>query len=217
MTWLKSQNLLVRTELHVPWGVCDIVACEADPQKVEARKKLRQFSKIGSHSKIALFLATPDEDQTRGISQERLCQQFAVGGNRSRIDHEIESLIKHHFLFRTRSGCLRSRNGWKPLHSRLVAVELKLEKVRQALGQATRNQGFADESYVAFPYDLAKQVLESDRRHMFLSDGVGVLGVSDTNCKCLIHPIRKRDRIDSSVELHVVDKFWSEFKSGSYS
>ena len=42
-----------------------------------------------------------------------------------------------------------------PLHDRIVAVEMKLSGIADALDQALQNKAFAEESYVAFPTDVA--------------------------------------------------------------
>ncbi len=40
--WLERQNLLVKPEFLLPWGVCDFVAVAFRSENVKKRLKLRQ-------------------------------------------------------------------------------------------------------------------------------------------------------------------------------
>ncbi len=43
------------------------------------------------------------------------------------------------FIVRTDTQALQKINGWMPLQKRLVAVELKLSRVEEAISQAVNN------------------------------------------------------------------------------
>jgi len=61
---------------------------------------------------------------------------------------------------------------------RVVAVELKLEKVGEALGQAKRNAPHCDWSYVAMPSDRVRK-LKCSTRLRFRKEGIGLIEVHE--------------------------------------
>jgi len=100
----------------------------------------------------------------------------------------------------------RRQRGWRPLHTRLVAVELKLTRVAQALRQALAYRAFFPEVYVAFPAEVAESVRSSGR---FLN-GVGLLSVTPAGCRVLIEAGEPHEGLtDWNVERQV-NKFWRE-------
>lgn len=60
---------------------------------------------------------------------------------------------------------------------KVVAIEAKLCKWRNALQQAYRNRCFADKSYVLLPIDAASRALHNERE--FRSRGVGICSLSE--------------------------------------
>ena len=110
----------------------------------------------------------------------------------------------------------RRRGEWKPLHSRLVAVELKLSRVADALHQAYNNLLAVDESYVAFPRDMAQHVAARRGRwslwDRYWVHGIGLLAVDDGACSVLI-PVRPNAEADPRQLGRQVEKFWRERKA----
>jgi len=89
---------------------------------------------------------------------------------------------------------LHRKRGWRPLHTRLVAVELKLDYVRQAIRQARGYQCAFEETYVALPRDRAEAVVANRRQAENLSrlhaHGIGLLGVSERDCAELLPAVK---------------------------
>jgi hypothetical protein len=95
------------------------------------------------------------------------------------------------------------RKGWRPLHRRIIAVELKLSKVAAVLRQARENRPHVDESYVAVPLDVVvSRVPKTDW------NGIGLIGVGQEGCQVLI-PAQARHGVSHLVD-HQVEKFWRE-------
>jgi len=99
------------------------------------------------------------------------------------------------------------QKNWRPLHRRLLAVELKLTRIAQGLRQAESYRAFFGEALVAFPANVALRV---PRR-----EGIGVLAVGATGCRVLIPSVPMvwgespaAWRIEQQVE-----KFWRERKA----
>ena len=107
-------------------------------------------------------------------------------------------------------------NGWMPLQDRLVAVEMKLSRIDEAMRQALNNLGFAEESYVALPSDVAHRVAASAVRWSgFFDAGIGVLSVAGDGCAVLVPGPQEPCESDSAIRLYCVEKFWRTRVRGS--
>ena len=154
--WLASRGLMTKPEFTTPWGICDLVGVAFDTEKVTTRLALRQLRPIGPPLRIGILLKVPDEDAKRGLRPPRLAAHYAGLLSPEQVDRELEYLIKGRFVTVSRTGSLRRVNGWMPMHRSIVAVELKLHRVAEALRQARANLSFAEESYVGLPAAVAK-------------------------------------------------------------
>ncbi len=209
--WLQSRGFLVRTESPLPWGICDVVACKPNSANLSRRLAHGQVHVLGSHLRALLFSVIPHAAPA-SMTLGDLCARFS-GHEASGIERELETLVRRRFVDVTPSGAYRARNGWTPLHSRLLAVELKLRRVTAALGQARRNLAFADESYVGLPMSLAKRMASGSRRR-FSDYGVGLIGVAKGDCRVLIASKPKPGAVDKVLQATIVERFWRDFKKG---
>jgi len=206
--WLESRRLLTKPEFATPWGICDLVGVAFDPEKVAARLSLRQSRPIGPPLRIGILLKIPDENARRGITPARLAAHYTGLLSRKQVEHELEHLIKGRFVTRNRRGSLRRMNGWMPMHETLIAVELKLRRVAEALRQAKANLYFAEESYVGLPAPVAKAVASGRGKQDFVREGVGILAVYRTKCKIILEPGRNGTRPDPVTQTHCLERFW---------
>jgi hypothetical protein len=204
--WLESRHLTIKREFRLPWGICDFAACRIDPKRFQHRRSLGQRQSIGTHLRVILYSLIPDESRKKGIGIRRLRHKVGDHINESRVEEEVETLIKRRFVFRTPSGCLKSRNGWKPLQNLVVAVEAKLSRIADVHHQALRNLSFADESFAALPESCAIRLGERGLRR-FADEGIGVLGVHKQGCSIILPPQRRRELIDPVVQMHGVEQF----------
>ena len=103
-----------------------------------------------------------------------------------------------------------------PIHERLVAVELKLSRIEEAMHQAMNNLGFADESYVALPAVVARRVASNPSRWSeFFDAGVGLLSVSRHRCDVLMQPHKAAGWPDPAIQLYCAEKFWRTRAKGN--
>ena len=207
--WLRSAGLQVKAEFVSPWGICDLVGLSFNQISVATRLRLRQTKAVSSITRAALLLRIPDEDQKRSITLDGLVRQCAPAVSEQVARDEIERLIADRFVVRTARGRLQRKNGWVPLQERLVAIELKLSRVEEAMRQARSNLGFADESYVALPADVAHAVASRSSRYaQFFASGVGVLAVTRHRCE-VVAPARGMGAWkDEVAQFYCVEKFW---------
>jgi hypothetical protein len=209
--WLLSQGLLVKREFPLPWGICDLVGCSFNKKSVKKRLAFGQKKTVGSHLRVALLSMIPDREEARSISVEKLHGAFAGFVDESQIRIELERLERDKFVVQTPEGAFQRVNGWLPLHRRLVAVELKLTRVDDALHQAINNLGFADESYVGLPADVAKRLINSKRKSQFADSRVGVIAVDSARCKILLKPNLGKASGDEVIQMHCVERFWRSY------
>ena len=75
--WLRSLGLMTKREFTNPWGVCDLVGCSLNEQRVAQRLALRQRNVIGPPFRIALLARIPDRDTGRTITLKKLQRDHA--------------------------------------------------------------------------------------------------------------------------------------------
>lgn len=207
--WMKRANLHVKTEFVTPWGICDLVGLSFNSEHVSHRLSQRQRKTVASITRAALLLDVPDVEDRKSISMDRLTQRFASTIGEEHVTAEVEQLIADGFLVRTNRGRLQKLNGWMPLQNRLVAVELKLSRVEEALAQAKANLGFAEESYAAFPMPMARRIAGDPLPwSSYFDDGIGLIGVLRQRCEVLIPCAPLSSSYDPAVRLYCVEKFW---------
>jgi len=207
--WMKSSGMAVKSEFVAPWGICDLVGLTFNPDNVAHRLQLQQTRAISSITSAVLLLQIPDVESRRSTTLDRLVRQCAPSIPEEVVSKETTRLIADRFVVSSSRGRLQKLNGWMPLHDRLVAVELKLQRIEEAMRQALNNLGFAEESYVGLPHEVAHRVVSSvSRRSGFLEAGVGLLSVAHKGCEVLIPARRDRSWTDTAIQFYCVEKFW---------
>jgi hypothetical protein len=207
--WLRAAGLSVKAEFAAPWGICDLVGVSFRQKSIKHRMRLGQSQSITSISRALVLLSIPDEETGRSVSLKALVEEYSSSIPSHIVDSHTTRLISEGFVISTSSGELQRRNGWFPLHKRLVAVELKLHRIEEVLSQAQNNLMFATESYVALPKDVAIRVSEKRARWApFFESGVGLISVTKRACDVLIRPRRQPSTTDNIIQFCCVEKFW---------
>jgi len=206
--WLEGQGLVIKAEFALPWGICDLVGLSFDERKVVKRLSFRQFRPVGPMRRVELLQHIPDQESGSAITLGRL--QKSVGGALFGLgfEQELGTLIADRFVVRRKGGSLQKVNGWAPLHDRIIAVELKLSRVCEALAQATMNRAFATESYIALPAKVAERLTNGGRYSELEKVGIGVLGVTASACKVVLPVSHQRNELDANLQMHCVERFW---------
>jgi hypothetical protein len=188
--WLQRQRLLVKPEFGLPWGVCDLVGLAFNKHQVRKRLSFRQYHPIGPIQRVELLSCIPELESGGAITLGRLQKMAATASFGQTLDRDLNALIADRFVVVSKKGSFQKVNGWAPLHQRIVAVELKLRRISDALSQAESNRSFATESYVALPAEIAQRFVSSRRRTDFIASGVGILGVSPNSCRVVLPHLR---------------------------
>jgi hypothetical protein len=206
--WLTRSGLKVKREFTLPWGVCDLVGVKLDARKVKLRLSYGQTRAVGPVLRLLVLSRIPDCGSGKSIRFERLLRDLSHSVEPEVLSRELVTLMRDRFIKSTKRGSFQKLNGWAPLHFRIVAVELKLNRISEALGQAGSNRAFATDSYVALPMRRAVRVAHSERANSLVRRGIGLLGVSQRACFELIKPRTTKGISDEIVQSHVVERFW---------
>jgi hypothetical protein len=204
--WMSGAGLAVRAEFVTPWGICDLVGLQLRREYALRRIALRQTRPVGSLRRAALLLAIPDAESEKAISLAKLAR-VCGSGTVDEISGDVTRLLADRFIVQSRNGFQRI---WSPIYDRLVAIELKLDRVEEALRQARKNLLFVEESFVALPAITANRVLKNAQRsRAFFDCGIGLLSVGPTSCNVLIESKNSNRSIDEAVRLYSGEKFWT--------
>lgn len=214
LQWLSRQHLLVKSEFVLPWGICDLVGLSFNQEQVARRLALRQHRPIGPLQRIDLLRHIPDAESGSAITLNRLRKSAEDGEVACPFERDLQMLIANRFVIATNHGSLQKVNGWMPLHERIVAIELKLYRISEAIAQALSNRAFATESYIALPAKTAERLVRSARHPEFRRTGIGVLGVTRTTCKVLVPAVQVVEP-DATLQTHCVERFWRTRDSSS--
>lgn len=213
--WLKSKGLLIKREFPTPWGICDLVGCSFNRQNVKKRLRLGQKKPIGSHFRVLLLSQIPEKEDGPPISSIRLVKMFSEFFDNEQITLELNRLKRDKFVHQTHSGTFYKLNGWMPIHKRIVALELKLSRVRDGLRQAITNLEFADESYVGLPMQVATRLTKSSVFPLIIEHGVGVVGLDSEDYRVLRTAKCARQSTDIVLQTHCVERFWKDYLKGN--
>lgn len=208
--WLKAEQLSARTEMALPWGICDVVGVQLNPSRVRQRLSLGQRLPIGPPSRVFVLLHIPDEKAGYSIRLRTLQRKLGPILDADTVKTDVDVLQARKFITETRHGLQRS-NGWYPLENRICAVELKLYRVSEALQQAVRHLAATTECYVGLPSDIATRVAASTRRRQFEDLGIGILSITRESCKIALQAARRKSGEAHPTEtprMHLVERFW---------
>lgn len=204
--WMRRTGLNVKREFSLPWGICDLVGVSFNERRVGIRIAHGQFHAIATPQRISLLHQIPDEKTRRSIAIKDLYSRFDGLFSTDTLERELDHLVRGKFIRSLSSGRFQSKNGWAPLHKRIVAVELKLNRIQEAFEQACCNRAFASESYVALPSRTARRLMRTSRLAFFRKNRIGILAVGARSCvqvlpsSCTQH--------DPLLQAHCVERFW---------
>lgn len=214
-SWLTKLGLTVKEEFPTPWGICDLVGVSFRKKGAEQRKQLGQLSSIGPLARIEVFNRIPDVQTNRSVKLADLLLGFGGFITEEELTRHLQHLIRSRFVTVTQNGHLQRRDGWVPLHKKIVAVELKLSRVEDALDQASSHLVFATHAYVAFPEELALRVVRGQRRAEFEAAGIGIIGVLHRGARVLLPSRSETQRQTRTLQMHCVERFWRTQVTGS--
>jgi hypothetical protein len=206
LRWLCEQGLLVQMEEFVtPWGVADLLGIRFNVDRVQARVAAGHLDPVSDAHAMQLLLSLPTGGKSKRISD--VARKFVPLFGSALFERAVRNLIRKRFVV-PKGALLVRRTEWMPFHEQLVAVELKLRRVDEALAQARRHKAITAESYVGMPAVIAERVAFTERRSEFEDAGVGLLSVQDGICKVLIPPDLSAKTLIEAQELCAAEACW---------
>lgn len=214
--WLRRRGLLVREEFHTQVGICDLVGFQLDQERLKQRLVLGQKRPLGPRLRVHLWLLLPDTDAGSSLSLDELAKHYSGLCSEEEIAHSLDQLVAGGLAVRLKPNHYSKSSAWYPLHKEIVAVELKLSRLVEAIAQARRYLGFATSSYVAAPADRARAWLEHRGQEYFRAESVGLLAVRPSRVETLVQcPAPPADLQNEVACAHAVERFFSSFVKGS--
>ena len=214
-SWLLGQGFQTKIEFSMPWGICDLVGCRLQEDQLEKRLKLGQRWPVGPLTRVAVLLRLSQARSTGSLSLKKLHSDLDPLFGHAEVNTHVAELRKRRFLNTSDQNEMQSLATWLPLHERLVAIELKLNRVSDALYQAKLNREFADESYVALPFEVAQRAKLREVDYGFPELGIGLLAVASSRVEVLLPPQRAPTMI-SELQVHATERFFRNwFKDSS--
>jgi hypothetical protein len=208
--WLTGQTLLVKQEYRTPWGICDLVGLELEQSRVTARRLLGQRVPIGPPPRIALLREVPWAETGQSVSLAILSS--VLGRPVGEIAKDAKELLARGFLVKCNDGAYQSRCTWVPLHRRIITIELKVDRINEAIQQARAHRLFATQSYIGLPAPLAERTYA--RSEELQAEGVGLLSVCASGATVLVPaPTLPATEGDAVLQMHCVERFWRDFIS----
>jgi hypothetical protein len=206
LRWLCEQGLLVQMEEFVtPWGVADVLGIRFSIDRVQARIAAGHLDPVGDAHAVQLLLSLPTGGKSRRISD--VARKFEPLFGPALFERAVRNLMRKKFVVQDGVSLVR-RTDWMPYHEQLVAVELKLRRVDEALAQARRHKAITAESYVGMPAVIAERVAFTERRADFEAAGVGLISVQDSACEVLIPPDFSAETVIEAQQLSAAEACW---------
>jgi len=206
--WLMSQDLVTKSEFSLPWGICDLVGCSFNKKHIQKRLQYGQTKPIGPQIRVLILSKIPDVHERKSILLNDLRKYFKNSLSLDKISFEANKLISDKFVQITNDGRLQKLNGWVPLQKKIMAIELKLNRIHDVLHQATCNLEFADESFAGLPFEVAHRLIERKKVEHFAQKGIGILGIKSDKCEVLLQPNPMKSKPNPVLQTHCVERFW---------
>lgn len=205
LRWLGDAGLVQVEEFVTPWGVADMLGIRPNLDRVQARIAAGHLEPVGDTHAVQLLLSLPAGGKPRRISD--VARKFEPFLGPALFERAVRNLIRKRFVIKEGAALVR-RTDWMPYHEQLVAVELKLRRVDEALAQARRHKAITAESYVGMPAIIAERIAFTERRSEFEAAGVGLLSVQDESCKVVIPPDLSGETVIEAQQLCAAEACW---------
>src|SRR5690348_8769522 len=98
LRWLRRQNLSVKSEFALPWGICDFVGVQFDQAHVNKRLRLGQGRPIGPLPRVELLRHIPERESGAAVTFRELQRSYATTFFSSTLQHELQLLIDNRFV-----------------------------------------------------------------------------------------------------------------------
>lgn len=193
----------------MPWGITDLFAIHVDLDRVIERKNLGHCNSSRSDQEIMVLLSIPTAESGKMTNRSALNREFSYLIGESKLDVILRALFRRKFIVISEDDEIARNTPWLPYHIKMWSVELKLERVDEALAQAKRHLKVTPFSYVGLPEKIAEKVFSTSKSLEFEEAGVGLLSVSKESCAPLMEPKGDHSCVDDIFAVAAAERCWS--------
>lgn len=204
--WMGRSGLTVRPEFRTASGVTDMVGCRWIAGAVRSRLTARQRRPLGPLLRVAIFEAIPPR---RSVRLASLAARFEDVCGPDAMRAEVAQLVRDRFVAIVPGQRVARIASWSRMSDRVVAVELKLSRLSEAIRQARQYLVFADDVYIALPKRAAVDAVQH-RREQLAGTGIGMLAVERRTAQVVLRPSRvlRAHAVDPVARQHTVERLW---------
>lgn len=183
------KNEIVVEEISIRFGNIDIVSIE----NVELPFSNKQIKVLSKPAGALVFTKIKNK---RPISKERLLK--SIGLSESTLDNILYELLHCELIYREGNNYYRTIQFEFP-KTIVTGYEAKLRDFNKAFFQAKGNKQYTDYSYIVFPMDMARVIMEK-KINLLKENGIGLIGVSKEKSKCFLKAT-KSDMMQNHIRL----------------
>lgn len=169
----KGYSLRLKTELNVGSSTADIVILLS---KKNLSPKIPQALSIEESVILASLRAS-------GTTRIDLLEKRCGCQNKELRNGVLSRIIEWDLIEIGQGGQVALTKLW-PNSFKIIALEAKLSRWRQAINQANKYQKYADQTFVVLPENPAQIALKN--KEEFLKSGIGLLTVNSKGVKPMI-------------------------------
>lgn len=187
--FLMDKNDILIKEMPIRWGNIDVVSITNNNLPFTSI----QMDILSKPTNAKIFLKTKNN---RPIKKENLIKN--LGASKSTCESAIRDLLKSNLIFESNNMYYRNIDFVFPKVV-ISGYEAKLKDYKKAFYQSCINKGYVDLSYMVFPMDMAKKILES-KREILTEQGIGLIGTS-TKKSIVLLKAKKQDELKLYLRL----------------
>lgn len=209
--WLRGFADISVDQFQTPWGIADLFAVKCDFDRVLMRRDLGQNVASTNDQDVMVLLAIPELMSAERTDERRLAKKFSYLLGETKVRSIIAALRRRKLIKVDADGAICRNTPWLPFHKQMWAIELKLQRVDEALAQARRHLKITPYSYVGLPPQIAERTAISAKAEDFRESGVGLLSISATECSALIEPAGKPTCVDPVYAVAAAERCWGTY------
>ncbi len=209
--WLRGFADISVDQFQTPWGIADLFAVKCDFDRVLMRRDMGQNVASTNDQDVMVLLAIPELTSEERTDERRLAKKFSYLLGETKVRSIIAALRRRKLIKVDADGAICRNTPWLPFHKQMWAIELKLQRVDEALAQARRHLKITPYSYVGLPPQIAERTAISAKAEEFRESGVGLLSISATECSALIEPAGKNTCVDPVYAVAAAERCWGTY------
>ena len=185
----KIEKEIVVTEMPIRFGNIDIVSIK----NMNLPFSDEQIKVLSRPAGALVFAKIKNE---RPISKAKLSVSFGL--SQSTLDNTLYELLNCKLIYKEEDNYYRAVKFVFP-KTIVTGYEAKLKDFNKAFYQAKGNKEYVDYSYLVFPFEAAKNILEK-KNDLLHDNGIGLIGVSETKVKLFLRA-KKSAKMKNHIRL----------------